>query len=402
MSNYLAIATVTAALQQVLHTPVKDAVGSAIVGFNRPDAGTATTPLVNIFLYQITPNAAYRNADLPTRRSDGSLSQRPQAAYDLHYLFTFHGDDGQLEPQRLLGAVATTLHSQPLLSTDNIKKAADSFSFLAGSGLDSQIERVRFTPTALSLEEFSKLWSVFFQVEYSLSAVYQASVVLMESSDTPVPAPPVIQPNLYVVPFRSPYISQIVSQDGKPITSASTILIQGTHLMNSNTFVFLEGQELSPTAISDTQLTLPIPAILHAGVKALQVLQKIDMGTPATIHRGFESNVAPFVLHPKVQSATAVAAPTPPGGTNVTLTLTPNIGIGQRAVLLLNDVASATPTSFSSPAVVSTADANQIVINIANVPTGTYLVRAQVDGAESLLTVNTVTNLLEGPTVAMP
>ena len=402
MSNYLAIATVTAALQQVLHTPVSNAVGSAVVGFNRPDAGTATTPLVNIFLYQVTPNAAYRNEDLPTRRSDGSLSQRPQAAFDLHYLFTFHGNDAQLEPQRLLGAVATTLHSQPLLSTDNINNAVTTFSFLAGSGLDSQIERVRFTPTALSLEEFSKLWSVFFQVEYSLSAVYQASVVLMESSDTPVPAPPVIQPNLYVVPFRSPYISQIIAQDGKPITSVSTILIQGTHLMNPNTFVFLEGQELSPTAISDTQLTLPIPANLHAGVKAVQVLQKIDMGTPATIHRGFESNVAPFVLHPKVQSATAVAAPTPPGGTNVTLTLTPNIGIGQRAVLLLNDVASATPTSFSSTAVVSTADANQIVINIANVPTGTYLVRAQVDGAESLLTVNTVTNLLDGPTVAMP
>ena len=402
MSNYLAIATVTAALQQILLTPVSTAVGSATVGFNRPDAGTATTPLVNIFLYQITPNAAYRNVDLPTRRSDGSLSQRPQAAFDLHYLFTFHGNDAQLEPQRLLGAVATTLHSQPLLSNDNINSAVTTFSFLAGSGLDSQVERVRFTPTALSLEEFSKLWSAFFQVEYSLSAVYQASVVLMESSDTPVPAPPVIQPNLYVVPFRSPYISQIISQDGKPITSASTILIQGTNLMNPNTFLFLEDQELSPTAISDTQLTLPIPAILHAGVKALQVLQKIDMGTPATIHRGFESNVAPFVLHPKVQSATAVAAPTPPGGTNVTLTLIPNIGIGQRAVLLLNDVASATPTSFSSTAVVSTADANQIVINIANVPTGTYLVRAQIDGAESLLTVNTVTNLLDGPTVAMP
>src|SRR5580693_3934771 len=137
MSNYLAIATVTAALQQVLHTPVSNAVGSAVVGFNRPDAGTATTPLVNIFLYQITPNAAYRNVDLPTRRSDGSLSQRPQAAFDLHYLFTFHGNDAQLEPQRLLGAVATTLHSQPLLSNDNINSAVTTFSFLAGSGLDS-------------------------------------------------------------------------------------------------------------------------------------------------------------------------------------------------------------------------------------------------------------------------
>lgn len=402
MSNYLAIATVTAALQQVLHTPVSNAVGSAIVGFNRPDAGTATTPLVNIFLYQITPNTAYRNADLPTRRSDGSLSQRAQAAFDLHYLLTFHGNDAQLEPQRLLGAVTTTLHSQPLLSSDNINSAATTFGFLAGSGLESQVERVRFTPTAFSLEEFSKLWSAFFQVEYSLSAVYQASVVLMESSDTPVPAPPVMQPNLYVVPFRAPYVSQIVSQDGKPITFASTILIQGLHLKSPNSFVFLEGQELSPTVSADNQLTLPIPTALHAGVKGPQVLQKLDMGTPSTTHRGFESNVAPFVLHPTIQSATASPALSPPAGTNVTVTLKPNIGIGQRAVLLLNAVSGGPPTAFSSTATVSATDSNQVILNIANVPAGSYLVRIQVDGAESLLTVNSGTGLLDGPTVTMP
>lgn len=400
MSNYLAIATTTAALQQVLLTPVSNAVGSAVVGFNRPDAASSTTPLVNIFLYQITPNAAYRNADLPTRRGDGSLSRRPQAAFDLHYLFTFHGNDAQLEPQRLLGAVATTLHSQPLLSNDNINNAVSTFSFLAGSGLDSQIERIRFTPTALSLEEFSKLWSVFFQVEYSLSAAYQASVVLMESSDTPMPAKPVIQPNLYVVPFNSPYVSQIVAQDAKPITPVSTILIQGTHLMSPNTFVLIEDQELLPGASSDTQLTLAIPATLHAGVKALQVLQKLDMGTPASTHRGFESNVAPFVLHPTVASATAALAVS--GGTDVTVNLVPNIGIGQRAVLLLDNVTTTPPISYASQATVSTADSSSIVINIANVPTGTYLIRVQIDGAESQLGFNSVTHLLDSPTVTMP
>jgi hypothetical protein len=402
MSNYLAIATVTAALQQVLITPVSNAVGSAIVGFNRPDASNATIPLVNIFLYQIAPNAAYRNADLPTRRSDGSLSKRPQAAFDLHYLFTFHGNDAQLEPQRLLGAVAMALHSQPLLSTDNINNAATTFGFLAGSGLESQVERIRFTPSALSLEEFSKLWSVFFQVDYSLSAVYQASVVLMESDDTPVPAPPVLQRDLYVVPLRSPNVAQVVSKDGNPIINTSTILIQGIHLQNPNTFILLEGQEFSPTAISDTQLTLPIPSSLHAGTKALQVLQKLDMGTPPATHRGFESNVAPFVLLPTVVGAIAVSAAAPPGSANVTLTLAPNIGVGQRAVLLLNDAASSTAAAFSSAGVISTADSNQIVINIANVPVGNYLVRVQVDGAESLLSLNSATHLFEGPTVTMP
>ncbi len=399
MSNYLAIATVTAALQQVLLTPVGNAVVGATVGFSRPDAGSSTTPLVNIFLYQITPNATYRNADLPTRRSDGSIAQRPTAAFDLHYIFTFHGDDTKLEPQRLLGAVATALHAQPLLSTDNINNAAITFGFLAGSGLGSQIERVRFTPTGLSLEEFSKLWSVFFQVEYSLSAAYQASLVLMESDDTPIPAPPVLQRNLYVVPFESPYVSAVVSQDGNPITVASTILVQGTHLRTPNTFILIEDQELTPATASDTQLSLALTSALHAGVKSLQVLQKLDMGAPAAAHRGFESNVASFVLCPTVSSATGAAAIS---GTDVTLNLIPNIGIGQRIVLLLNNVTTAPPTAYASSSVLSTADSSSIVVNIANVPTGTYIVRVQVDGAESQLTFNTVTHVLEGPTVSMP
>jgi uncharacterized protein DUF4255 len=399
MSNYLAIATVTAALQQVLMTPVGNAVVGAKVGFSRPDASSSTTPLVNIFLYQITPNAAYRNADLPMRRSDGSLAQRPTAAFDLHYIFTFHGDDTKLEPQRLLGAVAIALHAQPLLSADNINNAASSFGFLAGSGLDSQIERVRFTPTGLSLEEFSKLWSVFFQVEYSLSAVYQASLVLMESDDTPAPAPPVLQRNLYVVPFESPYVTQVVSQDAKPITSASTILIQGVHLRSPNSFILIEGQEFIPTTSSDTQLSLALSSALHAGAKGLQVRQKLDMGTPVVAHRGFESNAASFVLCPMVSSATAAAAGS---GTDVTVNLVPNIGLGQRAVLLLNSVAPAPPKAYTSTGVVSTADTSSIVINIANVPTGTYLVRVQVDGAESQLTFNAATHVLEGPTVPMP
>jgi hypothetical protein len=231
MSNYLAIATVTAALQHVLQGPVNNAVGGAKVGFNRPDGTGAGNgdPLVNVYLYQVTPNAAYRNVDLPTRRSDGTLVQKPLAALDLHYLFTFHGDDTQLVPQRMLGAVASALQAQPLLSSQSIEAAIESPQFiniLTGSDLASQVERVRFTPTALSLEEFSKLWSVFFQVEYCLSAAYQASVVLIESDDTPQQALPVQARKLYVTPFRQPTVTQVISQAGagQPILPTSTLV----------------------------------------------------------------------------------------------------------------------------------------------------------------------------------
>jgi hypothetical protein len=82
--------------------------------------------------------------------------------------------------------------------------------------------------------------------------------------------------------------------------------------------------------------------------------------------------------------------------------LVPNIGIGQRIVLLLNNVTTTPPAAYASSSVLSSADSASIVVNIANVPTGTYIVRVQVDGAESQLAFNSVTHVLEGPTVSMP
>jgi hypothetical protein len=134
MSNYLAIATVTGALYEILSGPVTTAVPGAVVRFRRPDrtSGQEGTPHVNVYLYQVTPNAAFRNVDLPTRRSDGTLVKQPVAALDLHYLFTFHGSDDQLEPQLMLGAVAVTLQTQPVITPQNIQSAtsaATGFSF---------------------------------------------------------------------------------------------------------------------------------------------------------------------------------------------------------------------------------------------------------------------------------
>ena len=107
MSNHLAIATVTATLSQIIGTAVSAVVPGADVTTLRPDAPQDNNrhTRVNLFLYQVTPNSAWRNADLPSRRPDGTLSQRPQAALDLYYLITFYGDENQLEPQRLLGSV---------------------------------------------------------------------------------------------------------------------------------------------------------------------------------------------------------------------------------------------------------------------------------------------------------
>lgn len=93
MSNFLAIATVTATLSQTIRAAVLKDLSGAEVTTARPDGAGGHTPAigVNLYLYQVTPNAAWRNADLPTRRPNGQLVQRPQAALDLHYLLNFYG-----------------------------------------------------------------------------------------------------------------------------------------------------------------------------------------------------------------------------------------------------------------------------------------------------------------------
>lgn len=399
MSNYLAIATVTAALQQLLQGPVGNAVSGATVGFSRPAKnGSGKDVGVNVYLYQVTPNAAFRNADLPTRRADGSLVRTPLAALDLHYLFTFHGRDDVLDPQLMLGAVASTLQAQPLLSTQNISAAVGAFPSLAGSGLDTQVERVKFTPSALSLEEFTKLWSAFFQVEYSLSIAYQASVVLIQSDDTPQEALPVQARNVYVMPFRQPTITQVINQSGagQPIISTSTLVIQGTQLLADSTQVRIGNLVVTPPTVTDKAIILPVPTGLQAGLLGLQVIQQLLMGTPPQLHPGVESNVAPLVLHPVVTSAIATAA-------QVTVTFKPTAQVGQKATLLLNQVSGSSPAAYTFSLPPLTASTNSLTFPISDVQGGgtIYFVRITVDGAESPLDLNPSSPTF-GPTVTVP
>ena len=195
MSNHLAIATVTAALGQLIGNAADSAVPGTVVRFGRPTAPNGVAEKkVHLYLYQVTPNAALRNVDTPTRDARGLLKARPQIALDLHYLLSFYGDEQQFEPDRMLGAVVRDLHARPVLQRDAIANTiASHVPTLNGSNLADAIEHVKFTPEPLSLEELSKVWSVFMQTPHALSVVYQGRVVLIESEDNVGPTLPVLE-----------------------------------------------------------------------------------------------------------------------------------------------------------------------------------------------------------------
>jgi hypothetical protein len=275
--------------------------------------------------------------------------------------------------------------------------ANPAFSFLATSNLADEIELVKFTPLSLSLEELSKLWSVFFQIPYTLSVAYQGTVVLIEGEDTPQTTLPVRERNVYAVPFKSPAIEQVTSHAGEsqPIVASSTLLITGKQLLGDVTLVLLGGTERSPSTCSDTQITIPVPSDLRAGSQGLQVLHQMMIGTPAAPHRGVQSNVAAFVLRPQITSVSA-------SSTEVTLQVTPTVGSTQRITLLLNERSTTLPVSYTFSAPARSGDTNTLQVPIAGVKTATeYFVRIQVDGAESPLDLE-VSSATFGPTVVVP
>lgn len=412
MSNFLAIATVTAALRRTLEGSIGIDLPGAMVTTQRPEApGSDTQAHVNLYLYQVAHNAAKRNDDLPTRRADGGLVQRPQVALDLYYLLSFYGNENQLEPQRLLGSVVRTLHARPILTRQMILNTINDTSFLANSNLADEIELVKFAPTSLSTEELSKLWSVLFQVQYTLSVAYQSAVVLIESEDTPQKALPVRERNHYVFPYRQPFIDHVVSPD-QLITAGSTLVIHGNKLRGDITLVQISGIEVLPISqdVKETQISLPVPPGLKPGIQGVQVIHEMMMGTPPVPHRGVESNIAAFVLNPIITSVN-VSNVQDSGNdalsADLTIHINMTIGKAQRIFLLLNEISSGIPEAHTFVAVPRNADVSSITIPVSGVKAAEYLVQMQADGATSPLTVDTnpaspTFNQYIGPKVTIP
>ncbi len=402
MSNALAIATVTAALAQIVRTAVQSTVPGSDVLTERPVAEPPEGPRVRLFLYQCTPNPALRNRDLPTRTADGTATQRPAAALDLHYLLVFYGDESKLEPQRMLGAVVRDIHAKPVLTRQMIRDAVASQDFLEGSNLADSYEQVKFTPLLLSMEELSKLWSVFFQAPYALSVAYQATVVLIESEEGASAPLPVLRRGerdegveavLGPFPRLDAILVGALADAGVrprpfsyPGAQLGTVLtVRGKNLGGANVSVRFHQPrlDLSKTVEvglqdrSDTELTIPIPDDVAgandwaAGLYSVAAV--VENGGKARI-----SNSLPLSFSPKIA---AIAPPNPVSpdlAGNVTLTVTcrPNVRPTQTATLLIVD--------REVPAQTHPAETDTVVFAIEDAPLVTGgLVRLRVEGIDS-------------------
>jgi hypothetical protein len=406
MSNHLAVAAVTMALKaQLSHALAADNLVNDVTVIH---PGTPPTKDgVNIYLYQVTPNIAFRNADAPTRSATGAIQTRPRVALDLHYLLSFFAID-EKDAHKYLGSVARRLHAEPVLSRALVQSA--SIDDLADSDLHDQIELVKFVPTALSLEEMSKLWSVMLQTRYRLSMAYKASVVLIETDDPIETALPVRQTNMMTLPFREPRITRVLSHPPgiteptvRPIHARDFLVVDGHDLAAEVTMLRFDQEEVVvETTSTDSRVAGQIPPTLRAGTHTVQVIQQLNVAETnevAAYRIGGESAAVPFVLQPR-----AVLAVT---GSRVTATaIEPKVGPSQRAVLILNrrgDPRSYCIPSRPRPVMEPPTDTDHLEFELEGVPGGNlaYLVRLRIDGAETVLIYDDVQRAYTGPTVVI-
>jgi Pvc16 N-terminal domain len=361
MSSVLALAGVTAVLQSflnVVYNNPSSVLGSVTVSAIAPDiiqsgvSGGGNAQLqVNIFLHQVTYNAAWRNSDMPSVSPDGRtrLSNQP-LALDLHYLLTAYApEDSQAEA--LLGYAVFFLHQNPVLSRSDINTALGALppsypaafaTALGLSGLADQVEMIKITPATLGREEMAWLWTAL-KADYRPTFPFQVSVVLIEPKIPGVSPLRVLQRNLTVQPNMLsplPLLTAVLPPGGQPAANlGDTVTVQGANLNGATGVLVINSlrqiqQSITPllnvvnASFQFVPPNLGAPVELPAGIYNLAA--QVPSG-PDTLN----TNSLPFAIAPNISTW----APGVIASGNVTLTVpcTPFLRPGQEVFLIIGD-----------------------------------------------------------------
>jgi hypothetical protein len=414
LSDYRAIAAATATLQNLLLDAIREAVPGASVATGPPPAKTEhehSEGLINVFLYKVEPNAVWRNEELPYRRPDGTLSRRPQLALDLYYLLSFYGDDAKQVPNLLLGAALAALHAEPYPPARYVPQAAAGGdgglatvaggADLAGSGLLTQRHSLFFSLLTSEQDEVIQTWTRLLHTSYVLSAAYIGRVVMIEPDLVPEPALPARRTALYLSAGLQPRLDSV---DPPSLTSSpgAELRLRGEGLDAKSVRVELGELVAEPTARSDRELRVLLPADLPAGVHLVRVAhgRRRDDGEPRW---DVASNPLAFVLQPLVLEAGWQPAPAaepraqiPPATGDARQVLfqirfTPPVTAATDVDLLLNLTPTPSdPLTRRGHLLRTTADPTHpdLLELPAAVAPGRYLVRLRIGGVDSPLEVD--------------
>jgi Pvc16 N-terminal domain len=401
MSNVLSIAAVTAVIKDLLENGlVSDAIvasmGDVVVTALPPDRVSVEAderPQLNLFLYQISPN---RNADWSANTADKFYSRStidrtatPPLALDLYYLLTAYGAK-DFQAELLLGYAINLLYKIPMLNSDRIETAlsnatkvsaanifSQSLSTISTAALAQNLSQLKISSEFLSLDEMSRLWSLF-QTHYRPSTAYRVSMVAMPERQE-------YQPDHNKKSTRSiPQIDRVTSMGDRSITTDNILLIRGQNLRGEITRIRLDKKEiiLSPQDVTPTQISCKIPPHLAAGIQGVQILHSVIESPDLCM----ESNLASFVLHPQLAATVTKIDGDNKDVRNVEISVkfSPQVNRSQQVILLLHKASNPQEIIYSASINSVDIDTDLLEFTFPNIAPGNYLLQARVDGAESL------------------
>ncbi|MFD7783618.1 DUF4255 domain-containing protein [Streptomyces nojiriensis] len=399
MSNALAVPAVTAALTTLVQNAVDGlGINPGPVVVPGPLDDTGDQARVGVHLYRVSRNAPLSLADLPTRSSAGHLRQKPRAALDLHYLFTFRGSN-EWETQQLLARTAAALHTLPYVTATLLADAETAHPEIANNDLAQADEPVRVTPEALSTDELSRLWALFPPATFTVTLAVTAGPVLVDGDGDPGAVLPVRTILVGAAPFTPPRLDGAGGPEGRgaPVRAASPMpdLHLHGHALSARegeiSEVLVDGAPVTGViAADDTHLVLTSPA-LAPGRRRISVRRSVPPPHPALSATRPAQVSAPVVVLVVPTLGTVVVTTSnghQPGlrtGT-VSAAVTPPVGHGHRVRLFLD---ATTPGSAVSLALTVDLPAGnpptaQVDFTVTDAPAGPYRATLEVDGARSL------------------
>jgi hypothetical protein len=400
MSDALAISGVTAVLQYFLNIIYNDPdspLGGVTVTAIAPDIvqnniGAGNTRLqVNIFMHQVTPNAAWRNVDLPSLAPDGRTRlKNPPLALNLHYLLTAYASE-DTQAEALLGYALLMMHENPVFVRNQVSIALNNLpssnplrTALSTSGLENQIEMLKLTPGTLGREELAWLWTAL-KADFRPTYAFDVSVVLMENPLRSSFAFPVLSRNINIRPGAPPVLTEIqppgnqtASAPGDTVTAIGQFLSGASLVSLSNRRLGIRYPPFAPTSVSGSSVVFAVPedaTKLPAGLYDISVLFTNPAGQILAT-----TNVLQMAIAPKIRTAPAPTAVTNASGTVVTLSADPEARPNQRVALALGEMVA--------PAQAFTASTALLHFQFPVLTPGPYLARLRVDGIDSPINVD--------------
>ena len=277
--SYLAIGSVTKSIAELLSRKLNKpplmgtGVNLRVTTLPPDDPRVDQADGVNLFLYRVFESPFARNTEWRGDRVTPVKAKRPPLALGLSYLLTAYAKKGDgtaqddITAHQILGNALAILHENSVLNDihDSDFDADVNTNFPAE--LRDSFDKIIITPTPISMEEFSKIWTGLSKA-YRLSVAYDVSLVQIGPLK-PIhpPGPPVLKTALQVTTISRPQIVSISPASG-PVGTEVTIKGSSFKAFGMATSISIAGEQFAEAdlvKLTANEIVVKIPEAPQRG-----------------------------------------------------------------------------------------------------------------------------------------